>query len=517
MAASSSSASSALFGGGSSTNYGGTAASDRLGIRSSMFASGYRSGYGGSSGDGAAPYIAEFLGTFIVVFAVGCIVLSPGNPVWSPVAIGCVLMAMIYATANVSGGNLNPAVTFSLGLIGHLRWVVVVRYWLAQFGAGILAALCAHALFSPDRPRSVTPIPPFTWEYAVTAEVIFTFLLCFVFNNCFASKRNNPREDANQFYAVAMGFATVAGGYAANRISGAAFNPAIAIGLSTDGVRWSVAWIVAEFVGAVLAAIMFRAVRPEEYNPPEGACLAEYEPRLHVRCASESLGTFMVVLTFGLNLTMATPAKPFSSAAVLACFMYSLGNVSGAHLNPVVTMSVVLSGRDKCSPADGAAYIVCQVLSGACAGLLYAQYHSIGPNSGLTFALAPGATYGPNAAGVVELFFAFILAYAYLACATAGTPGTWRTKQRFYVALVIGSCVLAGGIAVGPISGGEFNPAISVGVATANLAHSGRTPAPPFASCIVLSLWQLTGGLLASVVFSLTYPDEYKKAPLLAQ
>lgn len=466
--------------------------------------------------DPFAPYLAEFLGTFVLVLTVGCLQLSPGSTSWSSTAVGLVLAAMIYATGPVSGGNLNPAVSFSLGLIGCLRWVVVVRYWIVQFCGGLFASLVLRALYAPSVAK-IGPVAPFTWEYAFTAEVIYTFMMCFVVNNCAVSKRNNPRDDPNQFYALAIGFVAIAGGYAVGDISGAVLNPAVAIGLSAaQGFRWGFGWLVAEILGGILAAIMFRAVRPEEYNPPEGGFGIDYEPRLHVRSASECLGTFMLVLTVGLNHVMVSPAVGFSSGAAALCMIYSLASVSGAHFNPAVTLAIVLSGRDKCSAADGAAYIVCQLVGGAVAGALYAQFHAAGPNAGRSFTLQHGPGYGPNAAGVVELVFTFILAYAVLACATAAPPPGWRTRQNFYKALVMGGCVAVAGIAAGRISGGAVNPAVSVGFTAANIAHGGWSE-PPFATCGFFSLWQLTGGLFAALIFSLTHPDEYKKAPLLAK
>lgn len=471
-----------------------------------------------AGGDAAAPYLAECLGTFALVFTMGCCMLAPGSATWNSTAVACAFAVLLYSTQPVAGGCLNPAVSFSLGLIGHLRWPAVIRYWLVQTAAAVAAGACLQAIFAPC-PNKVAPVFPFSWEYAVTAEVIYTFMVCFVVNNCAASKRNNPKDDGNQFAALAVGLVLVAGGYAVGDISGAILNPAAALGLSTAAgdFRWAFSWLAAELIGGALAAIMFRAVRPEEYNPPEGGMRADYEPRLHVRCASEFLGTFLLVLTFGLNIVQLSPAQAFSSAAALTCMMYSLGNVSGAHFNPAVTLGVVLSGRDKCSPADGAAYAVCQILGGACAGTVYAQYHASGPHARLTFGLRPGAGYGPNAAGVVELFFAGVLAYSFLACTTTAIPASWRTRWSFYAALTIGSCMTAGGVSIGSISGGELNPAVSMGVSVANLAYHGVREPTSFTAGAILSVWELTGGLLAAIVFRLTHPDEYKKAPLLAK
>src|SRR5262249_44498691 len=67
------------------------------------------------------PYVAEFLGTFVLVFVSAGIVLAahlasdlPLGPIGIAVAQGCVLAAALSATVNVSGGFLNPAVTITL-------------------------------------------------------------------------------------------------------------------------------------------------------------------------------------------------------------------------------------------------------------------------------------------------------------------------------------------------------------------------------------------------------------------
>lgn len=461
-----------------------------------------------------APFIAEFLGTFVLVFTVGCCVLSPANSTWGAAAIASVLMAMIYGTGAISGGNLNPAVSFSLGITGGLPWRTVLKYWAVQVIAGIAAGSCFSALFSP-RSAAVGPVAPFTWQYAFLAEAIYTFMLCFVVNNCAVSKRNNPKDDGNQFYALAIGFVIVAGGYSAGTVSGACFNPAVSLGLAStgSGLRWAFAWVGAELIGALLAAIAFRALRSEEYILPVDG-LPAYVPKLRVRCMSEFLGAFMLVFTVGLNVTTGSPATAFSAAAALMCMIFSLGNVSGAHFNPAVTLAVVSSNRGKCSPADGLAYAAAQTVGGVLAGLLSAAFHKAGPNSSTTFGLGPGAGYGPMAAGVGELCFTFVLAYTVLACATVTTPASWLTKQNFYFGLAIGSCVTAGGVAIGAVSGGELNPAVSIGIATGSVAHHGVVAPPPFANCISFGLWELAGGLLASVVFRLTHPDEYQKVPL---
>merc|ERR1719159_1618216 len=96
-----------------------------------------------------APYFAEFLGTYLLVFTVGCNVLT-GSPVWAATSIACVLMVMIYALGGVSGANFNPAVSFALGISKKLDWKDVGIYSAVQLVAGIAAGLCYSLVLSSN-------------------------------------------------------------------------------------------------------------------------------------------------------------------------------------------------------------------------------------------------------------------------------------------------------------------------------------------------------------------------------
>ncbi|CAE8735562.1 unnamed protein product [Polarella glacialis] len=205
------------------------------------------------------------------------------------------------------------------------------------------------------------PSVPSPWYQAALAELIYTTLLCFAFCSCLTSKRNNLKDDSNQFFGLSIGLAMVAGGHAAGGICGAMFNPAVALGLTAIGGYFSQAllWILFQLLGGLLAAGLFRLTRPEELTWSEAALLAgDFKSQLYVRCLSEFLGTFMLVFTVGLNLVQGSPAVAWAAAAALASMIYFLGSVSGGHFNPAVTLAVVLSDRDTCSPQDGLLYLV---------------------------------------------------------------------------------------------------------------------------------------------------------------
>merc|ERR1719207_286712 len=100
------------------------------------------------------------------------------------------------------------------------------------------------------------------------AEALYTCLLAFVVLNVACSSMNNPKENNNSFYGLAIGFVVIAGAYGAGSISGGCFNPAVAVGIDVSsayyGVKWCAAYALFEFVGAALAAGAFMVCRPEE-------------------------------------------------------------------------------------------------------------------------------------------------------------------------------------------------------------------------------------------------------------
>merc|ERR1719473_437318 len=117
---------------------------------------------------------------------------------------------------------------------------------------------------------NLAPNKGFGWWEAGLAEFLYTFMLCFVVLNCAGSTKNNPPDNGNQFYGLAIGFVYIAGGYAAGPISGGAFNPAIAFGVDLSsmglGFGWCFAYLAYEFAGAAVAALLFRVLYPGEWR-----------------------------------------------------------------------------------------------------------------------------------------------------------------------------------------------------------------------------------------------------------
>lgn len=201
--------------------------------------------------------VVEAIGTFFLVFTVGQTVMKPqdaGN--LAPLAIGSALMIMVYAGGHVSGGHFNPAVSLGVTMRGKLPWMEAGPYMVAQVVGAVLAALLVIFL------KGGQAKPPESGENVVPkliAEFLFTFALVYVVLNSATAKGTAN----NSFYGLAIGFTVVVGAYAVGPISGGAFNPAVAAGVTVMGLSpipdiWIL--LVADFAGGAVAALIFNAL-----------------------------------------------------------------------------------------------------------------------------------------------------------------------------------------------------------------------------------------------------------------
>jgi len=434
-----------------------------------------------------AKYIAEFVGTFMLVFTIGCNVLT-GQPVWGGVSIACVLTVMIYALGSSSGANFNPAVSVALGATKKMEWGEVAIYAVTQLVGGICAGGLYLGMFGKS--FNLAPTKGHSMIQAGVAELLYTFMLCFVVLNVAASNKHGGK---NQFYGLAIGFVIVAGAYSGGSVSMGCFNPAVAFGLDVAsayfGVYYCFVYTVFELVGAAMAAGLFIVCRGAQEDDIDA------DPPLSAKLVSEFLGTYMLVLTVGLNVLSGSAAGAFSIAASLMCMIFALGTVSGAHFNPAVTTAIICSGREKCKPADGGMYMGVQIAGGICAAFTYSFLMN-----GETFALKPPA-YKWSQVIIAEFVFTFVLAFVVLSVATVKNP------LSEYFGFAIGMCVTVGGCAIGKVSGGSLNPAVSIGISTSHIIGGGG-----FWPCLIYSLVECAAGAAAAGVFKATQPSEFPEA-----
>ncbi|MEX1182701.1 MAG: aquaporin [Gemmatimonadota bacterium] len=201
--------------------------------------------------------VIEAIGTFFFVLTIGQVVIEPGAGDLAPLAIGAVLMVMVYAGGHISGAHYNPAVTLGVLLRGKATAAELGGYWAAQVVGAVLAAL-AVGVFKEPFPEAVLTAVPAAGP-ALLAEFLFTFALVFVVLNV-ATTRGT---EGNSYYGLAIGFTVTAGAWAVGGVSGGAFNPAVALGVTVMGLSApSFIWVflVANFAGAIAAALLFNAL-----------------------------------------------------------------------------------------------------------------------------------------------------------------------------------------------------------------------------------------------------------------
>ncbi len=164
----------------------------------------------------------------------------------------------------------------------------------------------------------------------------------------------------------------------------------------------------------------------------------------------EFIGAFFLVFTVGMVTIDSSVGDlaPLAIGSVLAIMVYAGGPISGGHYNPAVTLGVWLRGKLSLSEAIG--YWIAQLLAGAAAGLvvLYLKGRQAGAGAGQE--VVPAL--------VAEFIFTFALVFVVLNVATSR-----HSEGNQYFGFAIGFTVMVGAFAVGPISGGVFNPAVAIG------------------------------------------------------
>jgi len=205
-------------------------------------------------------YAQEMIGAFFLVLTIGCTGIAAGPGVIAPLAIGSILMVMIYAGGHISGAHYNPAVTLGVFMRGRCTTADVVPYMAAQVFGAVVAA--ATVLFFKTG-QSAAPFVARSVPAALAAEFLFTFALVYVVLNTATAAATK----GNSYFGLAIGFTVLAGAFAVGDVSGGAFNPAVAIGAIVLGlVSPSMLWIylTGELLGGAAAALTFKALNPND-------------------------------------------------------------------------------------------------------------------------------------------------------------------------------------------------------------------------------------------------------------
>jgi len=202
-------------------------------------------------------YLVELIGTFFLVLVIGL----TGNPI----AIGCILMVMVYMGGHVSGAHYNPAVTMAILMRGKIEGKDAMMYMVFQVLGAMLAAVVYYVLSG----STFVPAPAAEAGAmkALIVEGLFTFALVSVILNV----ATHSKTEGNSYYGLAIGFTILAAAFAGGGISGGAYNPAVGTGpilidMIMGGGSIGNIWIylVGPFAGAALAALAFKFINPDE-------------------------------------------------------------------------------------------------------------------------------------------------------------------------------------------------------------------------------------------------------------
>jgi aquaporin Z len=223
-------------------------------------------------------------------------------------------------------------------------------------------------------------------------------------------------------------------------------------------------------------------------RPDRGLATAHWgeAPRKY---AVEALGTFFLVFTVGAAALSGSTYTPLAAGSVLMVMVYAGGHISGGHYNPAVTMAALVRGR--IGTGDAVGYWIAQIVAAFIAAeIVRAVVTPAAPVTPLTL-----SGHAFTAAALAELLFTFALAYVVLNVATSKD----HPNNSFY-GLAIGFTVTAGAFAVGGISGGSFNPAVTLGAATAGLFA--------WSTLWIYFLVELGAGALAGLAFRALSPSD---------
>ena len=214
----------------------------------------------------ARALVSEAIGTFALCF-VGILAINAGAVTGQAgvvslatvaLAHGLTILVMIAALGANSGAHFNPAVTFGFVITGRMTPARGAMYWAAQIGGALLASAIVAALFGGQVVADGTPAlgSGITGAQGVVLELVATFFLVLVIFGTAVDERA-PKS----LFPIAIGLTVALDIMAIGPITGAAMNPARALGPALAGGQWADHWVywAGPLAGGALAAYLAHA------------------------------------------------------------------------------------------------------------------------------------------------------------------------------------------------------------------------------------------------------------------
>jgi len=225
---------------------------------------------------GPAAYVAEFVGTFLLVLFIALVVIANstgglGVTDWAVIGLVhvFVLMILVNALGGTSGAHFNPAITATLTALRKITPADALIYVILQFAGAVAAALVARALLSNEGQAAhygAVSLGHTTKFGGFIGEAIGAFTLMWAVMAAAVNPRA-PRAWAGLTIGAGLGLPVMVLGW----VTSAGFNPARSFGPAIVADHWGGAgtwifvWVLGPIVGAFIAGILYTALvlRPQ--------------------------------------------------------------------------------------------------------------------------------------------------------------------------------------------------------------------------------------------------------------
>ena len=222
---------------------------------------------------------AEFIAALLFIFlGAGTVVVTGGilgdeltsaRLVAIALAHGLAIALLVSATAKISGGHINPAVTFGAFITGKISLIKGIMYVVAQLAGAVVGALLLAAVIPEAAQGNLGAHglgPEITVGGGMIVEIVLTFALVFV---VFATAMDP--KGLGHIAPVAIGLVIVVDHLVGVPLTGASMNPARSFGPAFVAGAWENHWIfwAGPLAGAALAALVYEFVFLRRKEPAE--------------------------------------------------------------------------------------------------------------------------------------------------------------------------------------------------------------------------------------------------------
>ncbi|XP_057954182.1 aquaporin TIP1-2-like [Malania oleifera] len=181
---------------------------------------------------------------------------TPAGLIAAALAHAFALFVAVSVGANISGGHVNPAVTFGAFVGGHITLLRSVLYWIAQcLGSVVACLLLKFSTGGLETSGFALSAGVGAWN-AVVLEIVMTFGLVYT---VYATAVDPKKGCIGTIAPIAIGFIVGANILAGGAFDGASMNPAVSFGPAVVSWSWANHWVywVGPFVGAAIAAVVY--------------------------------------------------------------------------------------------------------------------------------------------------------------------------------------------------------------------------------------------------------------------